>query len=283
MTELRKRMIRDMRLKGLHPDTQKAYVRAVKGVVRYYRVSPDQLDEEQIRDYLHYLIAERNVSQGCVSQAYSGLRFLFESTLKRDWVAWGIPRARQKKKLPVVLSVEEVRRLIDRTTNPKHRALLMVIYSGGLRGAEAVTLKVSDIDSNRMLIRVRGKGGKDRETLLAHTTLEALRTYHRAYTPREWLFPGKKPCNPLHVRTAQEVFVQARERADIQKCAGIHCLRHSFATHLLDSGVDIAFLQRLLGHKNLQTTAVYLHVSTRDLVRIRSPLDLLEDDNQPAS
>jgi integrase len=152
MTELRQRMIRDMQLKGLDPDTQKAYVAGVKGIVGYYGVSPDQLGEEQIRDYLHYLITERELSQSYVSQVYSGLKCLFESTLKRDWVKWGIPRAKKVKKLPVVLSVEEVRRLIDRTRNVKHRTLLEVIYSGGLRLREAVGLKPTDIDSDRMAV-----------------------------------------------------------------------------------------------------------------------------------
>ena len=283
MTVLRKRMIRDMQLRGLAPKTQAAYTKGVQGLAEYYRVSPDQLEEEQIRDYLQVLITERNLSQSYVSQVYSGLKFLFESTLKRDWVKWGIPRAKKAKKLPVVLSLEEVARLIETTQNLKHRTLLQVIYSGGLRLSEAVALKPPDIDSDRMVIRVRGKGAKERETLLAHRALKALRNYCRLYHPVDWLFPGQKPATALVGRTVQKVFEQACQRADIRKGATPHSLRHSFATHLLDSGVDITFVQQLLGHKSLQTTAIYLHVTTRSLSRIRSPLDLLGDDNQPAS
>ncbi len=283
MTKHRKRMIRDMQLKGLDPDTQKAYVSGVAGLCRYCKTPPDRLSEEEIRAYLHYLITERKLSQSYVNQVYSGLKFLFQTTLKRDWVEWGIPRAKKAKKLPVVLSTEEVQRLIDRTNNLKHRTLLMVIYSGGLRLSEAIGLKLSDIDSDRMLIRVRGKGQKERETLLAQEALKALRVYWRTNPSRDWLFPGERPDAPLHARTVQKVFEQACRRAEIQKRASVHSLRHSFATHLLDNGVDIRFVQQLLGHTSIRTTTVYLHVTTRDLTRIRSPLDLLGDEDKPTS
>ena len=183
----------------------------------------------------------------------------------------------------MVLSREEVHRLLYRTRNLKHRALFMVIYSGGLRTSEATTLKPSDIDSDRMLIRIRGKGEKERHTLLAEEALQTLRDYYRTYGHSAWLFPGQLPTAPIKGRTVQKLFEQARLRADIQKPATVHTLRHSFATHLLDSGVDITHIQRLLGHKNLETTTIYLHVTTRELARIRSPLDLMEGEPTPTA
>ena len=198
-------------------------------------------------------------------------------------MSWRIPRARKVDKLPVVLSKGEVARLFAAAANLKHRALFMVTYSGGLRVSEVVGLRPSDIDSERMCIRVRGKGMRERETLLAEGALGILRCYFSRYRPGEWLFEGQKSGRPLHSRTVQKAFAGARERGEIAKPATVHTLRHSFATHLLESGVDLFHIQRLLGHKNPKTTTVYLHVSTRDLARIRSPLDDLEGIATPVS
>ena len=283
MGQLRERMIRDMQIRGYGQSTQKAYLSGVSGIARHFDAPPDRLNEDQIRSYLHHLIAERQVSQGYVNQVYSGLKFLFESTLKKDWVSWRIPRAKASRKLPVVLSKHEVARLFAVTANLKHRTLLMVTYSGGLRISEVVNLKPVDIDSDRMRIRVRGKGGDERDTLLAQSALEILRRYYSQYRPRTWLFEGQIPDRPLHTRSLQKVFERARGSADITKPATAHTLRHSFATHLLESGVDLFFIQRLLGHKSPKTTTVYLHVSNRDVARIQSPLDSLEEAEAPAS
>jgi site-specific recombinase XerD len=276
-------MLRDMQIKGYGKGTQEAYLYGVSGIARHFGVSPDRLNEEQIRSYLHHLIAERRVSQSYVNQIYSGLKFLFETTLKKDWVSWRIPRAQKSHKLPVVLSKREVARLFAVTANLKHRTLMMVTYSGGLRIGEVVNLTPADIDSDRMCIRVRGKGDRERDTLLAESALDILRRYYREYHPRTWLFEGQNPKRPLQTRSLQNVFVRARENARITKPATAHTLRHSFATHLLEAGVDLFHIQRLLGHKSPKTTTVYLHVSNRDRARIQSPLDGLEETESPVS
>ncbi len=286
MGELRERMIRDMEIKGYSPETQEAYLRNAVGFVRFFGISPTELGEEQVRTYLHHLIVERELSQSYVNQAYSGLKFLYEQTLKVDWSSWKIPRSRKAKKLPVVLSTQEVGGLFQATTNLKHRAMLMTTYSGGLRLSELITLKPADIDSDRMLIHVLGKGNKERFTLLARTALQELREYCRVYRPGEsgeWLFPGQKPGTHLSARSFQKIVEQARERAGITKPATVHTLRHSFATHLLDRGVDIYHISRLLGHTDLKTTEVYLHLTSRDFARIDSPLDYLGEADTPAS
>lgn len=281
MGQLRDRMIRDMQIKRYSPHTQKAYLRGVTEFVRYFNQPPEDLGQEEIRTYLHYLVIDRKVSQGYLGQVYSGLKFLFQTTMRQDWVDWCIPRARRSRKLPVVLSKEEIRRLFDVTANLKHRALFKTIYSGGLRAAEVVALKPADIDSDRMLIRVTGKGKRERDTLLAREALQALRAYQDRYRPRSWLFPGQKPGSPIITSTVRKVFIAAKKKAQIHKPASVHSLRHSFATHLLDAGVDLFRIQKLLGHSSVKTTTVYLHVSTRDLARIRSPLDLMEDQSMP--
>ncbi len=284
MTRLREFMTREMELKGYSRSTMKAYINGVGRFARHFGKSPEHLGEEEIRSYLHLLTVERRRSQSYLNQVYSGLRFLYEHCLGRDWGRWRIPRAKKATKLPTVLSRTEVRRLLGTVRNVKHRAILTTIYSAGLRVGEAVHLRPEDIDSERMVIRVmQGKGRKDRETILAHETLLMLRAYYRAYHPSHWLFPGQDPEKPLHIRSVQKVFERARLAAEIEKPATVHTLRHSFATHLLDDGVDLFHIQRLLGHANTRTTTVYLHVTTRDLARIRSTFDTPQEDLQPTS
>jgi site-specific recombinase XerD len=235
------------------------------------------MGDSEIREYLHYLIQEKKASQSGVSQAYSALKFFYETTLKRDWNGYRIPRVRKGKKLPVVLSQQEIQAIFSATRNLKHRAVLMTIYSAGLRISEVVHLKVVDLDSQRMVIRVeQGKGQKDRYTLLAQRTLDVLRDYWKEYRPQGWLFPGKPITEPLSVSAVQRVFEKALLRAGIKKPASVHTLRHSFATHLLEAGTDLFHIQRLLGHTSLKTTAIYLHLSRKDLGGVTSPLDLLE-------
>jgi site-specific recombinase XerD len=255
----------------------------MRSVAIHFSKSPAELTEEEIRRYLYHLIEERKASQAVISQSYSALKFFFENTLQRQWDGLKIPRSKQQKKLPGVLSKREVELIFSCTSNLKHRAILMTTYSAGLRISEATRLKVSDIDSERMTIRVNeGKGFKDRYTLLGERNLEILRRYYKAYRPSDWLFPGRNPSEPVSVSCVQRVFRASVHKAGIKKKASVHTLRHSFATHLLESGVDLYYIQRLLGHKSAGTTSVYLHVTGKDIGKIRSPIDLPGEDPKPA-
>ena len=256
----------------------------MKSFAIHFHRSPAELGDQEIREYLHYLIEEKKTSQSVISQAYSALKFFYETTLKRDWNGFRIPRAKMGKRLPLVLSQQEIQAIFSATRNLKHRALLMTIYSAGLRVSEVVHLKVSDIDSQRMVIRVQqGKGEKDHYTLLAQRTLEVLREYWRAYRPKEWLFPGQPAKGSLSVSSVQKVFEKILHETGVKKHATVHTLRHSFATHLLEAGTDLYHIQRLLGHTTPKTTAIYLHLSRKDLGGVSSPIDLLEGTGKPTS
>jgi integrase/recombinase XerD len=282
MGKLRDQMEMDMKLRRLSPKTISCYLGCMKKVAVHFGKSPAELGDEEIRGYLHYLMEVRKASQSVVVQNYSALKFFFEKTLEKPWNVSKIPRCRQRRKLPGVLTKQEVESIFSATKNLKHRAILMTIYSGGLRISEATRLKVSDIDSGRMMIRVNeGKGLKDRYTLLGERNLEMLRRYYKAYRPLDWLFPGRKPSEPVSVSAVQRVFKTSLLEAGIKKKASVHTLRHCFATHLLESGTDLYYIQRLLGHTSAGTTSVYLHITGRDLRKIRSPIDLLGDDQKP--
>ena len=277
MGRLHDQMKRDLELKNYSPKTRSCYLASVKGFALHFHRSPAELGDQEIREYLHYLIQEKKASQSVISQSYSALKFLYETTLKRDWNGLRIPRAKMGKKLPVVLSQQEIQAIFSATRNLKHRALLMTIYSAGLRVSEAVHLKVSDIDSQRMMIRVQqGKGDKDRYTLLAKRTLEVLREYWREYRPKDWLFYSHSFERPLSSRTVQVVLNRVLHQAGIKKPATVHTLRHSFATHLLEAGTDLYHIQHLLGHKSPKTTTIYLHLSRKDMVNVISPIDRWE-------
>ena len=246
MGRLRDRMVMDMELKNLSSRTIKTYLYWMKEFTIYYGKSPEELGDEEIRDYLYYLLKTKESSQASINQAYSALKFFYEKTLQREWNGSKIPRSNVPKKLPVVLSQDEVQRIFSVTDNLKHLAALMVIYSGGLRVGEAAKLKLSDIDKDRMTIRVhQGKGAKDRYTILGERALEAIREYWHAYHPKDWLFPGVKDGNYVSVSTIQRAFRDALDLTDITKKASVHTLRHSFATHLLERGIDLYFIQRL--------------------------------------
>ena len=282
MGRLRDRMIMDMELKNLSPRTIKTYLYWMKQFTVHYGKSPAQLGDEEIRDYLHYMLKTKKASQASMNQAYSALKFFYERTLQREWNSTKIPRSKIPKKLPVVLSQDEVRRIFSASKNLKHLAALMVIYSGGLRVGEVVKLKLSDIDKERMTIRIRqGKGAKDRYTILGERALEVLREYWHAYHPENWLFPGKKAGNYLSVSSIQCAFRGSLTRAGISKRASVHTLRHSFATHLLERGIDLYFIQRLLGHTSPKTTSVYIHVARKNIAQIKSPIDFLDDYEKP--
>jgi len=281
MGELKDRMKMDMELKNFSIRTIETYLSWMKKYTIHYGMSPDKLGEEDIRNYLYYLLKEKEAAQSSISQAYSSLKFFYEKTLGRTWNEDKIPRSKVPKTLPVVLSKEEVQGLFSSTQNVKHRAILMTIYSGGLRLNEATHLKLTDIDSQRMMIMVHGKGNKIRYTLLGEKTLDILRTYWKLYHPSDWLFPSKTPDQPISDSTVQRAFKKSLYLSGIKKKASVHTLRHSFATHLLESGTDLFYIQRLMGHTTAKTTAIYLHVTRKDLTNVKSPIDLLEDPDSP--
>jgi len=223
MGRLHDQMKRDLELKNYSPKTRSCYLASVRGFALHFHRSPDEMGDQEIREYLHYLIKDKKVSQSAVNQAYSALKFFYETTLKRDWNGFRIPRVKMRKRLPVVLSQQEIQAFFSVIRNLKHRAILMTIYSAGLRLNEVVHLKVSDIDSQRMMIRVQqGKGDKDRYTLLAKRTLDILREYWREYRPRDWLFYSRSFEKPLSSRAVQVVFDKALDQAGIKKPATVH-------------------------------------------------------------
>jgi integrase/recombinase XerD len=277
MTRLRQRMLEDLRVRNYSPRTESIYIQHVARFAAHFGRSPDQLTPEDIRSYLVHLVETRRVSWTWFNQAVCALRFFYRVTLDRGDIVPDIPYPRTSKKLPAVLSADEVARLLSAVRNPKHRAVLSTIYATGLRLSEALALKVSDIDSERMVITVRqGKGRKDRTVMLSPQLLEVLRSYARQVQPRHWLFPGKRSGQPLHATAVQRGCVKARAAAGLAKPASAHTLRHSFATHLLEAGTDLRLIQTLLGHNSIKTTAIYTHVSTQRLHNTPSPFDRLE-------
>ena len=276
MSELRRKMQADLRVRNYAKRTQEIYVRRVAEMAEHFGRSPETLGREDVRGYMRYLKEERDVSLSAFKQTVGSLRFLYRVTLDRPELLPHIPYPRQKRRNPVVLSQDEVGRLLKALQNLKHRALAMTLYAGGLRVSEVLGLEVRDIDSGRMVITVRhGKGDKDRQVVLSTVLLETLRAYWRAYRPWTWLFYGGDPGRPLTSRTVQRVIKTAGERAAITKPVTPHVLRHSYATHLLESGTDLRVIQTLLGHRTLQSTAIYTHVATARLRSIKSPLDAL--------
>ena len=277
MGELRDRMVREMQLRRLAPSTQEAYARAVWGLAAFYHRPPDELSGEEVKSYLLYVMNERGLDWSTVNVVCAGIRFFYSATLGRSDVSASIPPRRTPRRLPEVLSGEEVGRLFAATGNLKHRALLMTAYAAGLRVSELVHLQVSDIDGKRMMLRVRaGKGEKDRYTVLSPRLLVELRAYWRVYRPGPWLFPGSVADRPIDRGTAAKVYHRAKEEAGIPKRGGIHTLRHCFATHLLEAGVDVRTIQLLMGHRSIRTTIHYVHLTAKKLASTPSPLDLLE-------
>jgi integrase/recombinase XerD len=282
MKPLRLQMIRQMQLERLAPKTQDAYVAAVAGLAKFYWRAPDQLSPEQIRTYLHHLLVDRHLAWSSCNQVACGLKFFYTKTLGWDTLQLNLPPRTRRSQLPHVLSAEELQRLFTSATNPKHRALLMTTYAAGLRVSEVVHLQVTDIEGERGLIRVnQGKGRKDRYTLLSARLLVELRAYWKLDRPKPWLFPGRDRHQPLPIASAQRIYSHAKRTANLQHGKGIHTLRHSFATHLLEAGVDPRTIQLLLGHRSLDTTTRYLRVARTHLATIRSPFDLLRVETIP--
>ena len=278
MSELRKRMKMDMELKGYSPRTIENYIRQVSNFAKYYNKSPELLREKEIREYLHYCIMEKKLSEGTVNFINASLKFFYTKTLNRYWNMDKLFRIKEPRRLPSVLSPEEVKSIFDVTENLKHKAILMTIYSAGLRVSEVCNLKITDIDSKNMQILIReGKGKKDRYSLLSNSNLEILREYWKRYHPTEYLFSGRGRTDSITPRSVQHVMEKSIKKTNITKKASIHTLRHSFATHLLDAGTDICYIQRLLGHTRITTTTIYLHLRRMDLLDIKSPLDILLD------
>ena len=278
MTELRKKMAREMALRNLSENTQRAYLQAVYGLAKHYRKPPDKVTKEMIEDYLLYLKKEKGNALTTIGSAITGIRFLYNHVLCDEQLSPSCSFAKTPSKLPTVLSQEEIWSIINATGNIKHRLLLMTTYSAGLRASETLALKAEHIDGKRMLIKVTGKGGKERHTLLAKKLLPELREYYKTYRPEILLFPSPRKGKPLTYETIRSVYEKAREKACVKRGAGIHTLRHSFATHLLEAGYDIRKIQVLMGHTRLTTTMIYLHVSLETIAKIPSPLDLFNPD-----
>jgi site-specific recombinase XerD len=281
ISPLRQRMIEDMTLRKLSPKTQRNYIRAVKKLAQFLGRSPDTASAEDLRRFQLHLV-EHGVSSITLNATITGLRFFFEVTLDRRDALAKMSHVYEPRKLPVVLSIEEVTRLLEAAGSLKYKAALSIAYGAGLRASEVVHLKVSDIDSQRRVIRVdQGKGKKDRYAMLSPALLKLLRAWYRQarlqrkMLPGGWLFPGQNPVNPLSTRQLNRAFHLALQAAEIDKRASLHSLRHAFATHLLEQKEDIRVIQVLLGHKKLDTTARYAHVATKILREIKGPLESL--------
>ena len=275
MSSLRQKMQDTMVLRGFALRTQESYIAAVFGIAKVYRRSPQELTAAEVERYLLHLIEERKLSWSTTNQAASALNFLYRVTLKRQQNSFEIARRKTQAIQPEILSNEEVAALLEACRTVRQHALLTTTYAAGLRVAEVCALRVSDIDSARMMLRVeRGKGGRDRYSLLSPRLLEVLRAYWRATRPAEWLFPMRDGLRPIETGQAQKMVYAAKRDAGITKQGGIHALRHAFATHLLEAGTDLATIQKLMGHTALSTTARTLHLR-QTLATTASPLDLL--------
>ena len=280
MSKLREQMLLLMQQKNYSDHTVKLYVHGISSLSKFYNLTPAVITTDQVNMYLQHCINEKKCSSSYINQLISAVKFLHVYVLKKEWKGINIPRPRREKKLPVVLSTKEVAHLISATVNQKHKTIIMLAYSSGLRISEVQHLIPKDIDSSRMLINVRqGKGHKDRQVILSPFMLEQLRNYFLQYRPGTYLFEGEKRNQPIAIRTLQNGFKQGLAKSSINKKASFHTLRHSFATHLVEQGTDIVIIQRLLGHTSLKTTSVYLHLQNFDLRKVKSPLDFIVKPN----
>jgi len=279
MTELRQKMIRTMDLRNLSNHTQRAYLAAVTGLAKHYRQSPEKITATMIEDYLLYLKNEKKNAPATCCSVLTGLRFFYAHVLDRQ-ISVDFRLTKKPRKLPTVLTKEQIWKMICAPSNLKHRLILMTTYAAGLRAGEVIKLKPIHIDSERMLIKVvKGKGQKDRYTMLSAKLLGELRFYYKKCRPKIYLFPStykKNQDKPLAYESVREIYEKARKKVGIKNGEGLHTLRHSFATHLLEAGYDIRKIQVLMGHARLTTTMIYLHVSRETLSKVPSPLDLID-------
>jgi len=283
MTQLRQRMLQELQRRNYSAGTIRLYLQHVAAFAQHFHRSPDQLGAEQIRQYQLFLIQEKKLAWSSYNQIVCALRFFYAKTLKRSFLLSDIPFPRRGQQLPLILSQEEVAQILTAPEHLKSRALLMTIYAAGLRRSEVAGLRVRDIDSARMTITVhQGKGQRDRVVMLSPILLDTLRAYWRSQKPRQWLFPGRNPDQPISGNDIFMVFHNAVRRAGITKKVCPHSLRHSFATHLLESGTDLRTIQILLGHRSLKTTSRYLHVSQQHVRATASPLDSLNLTKEPS-
>ena len=287
MTPLRQRMVEDMQLRGLSEKTQDAYVCAVRQLAEHYGRSPDRISEEELRQYFLYIENDKQVSASTFTVALCGIKFFYEHTLRREWSTLDLVRPRREKKLPVVLSVAEVQRVLGCIRRQRYRVCLGTIYSCGLRLQEGIHLQVGDIDSDRMMVHVRrGKGAKDRYVPLPAYTLKVLRQYWNVHRHAEWLFPAptqpgtplSTAIKPMDASGMQKAFRIALQESGIQKPATVHTLRHSYATHLLEAGVNLRVIQAYLGHSSPKTTAIYTHLTRKVEVVTTEVIDRVMGD-----
>ena len=279
MSAIRQRMIEDMQLHGYSAKAQTAYLGAVRGLAGHYHRTPEDITQDELRSYFLYLVKERGVARSTLTIHLSGIKFFFEKTLKREWLIFNLVRPKKRKKLPVVLSPDEVKRILSLVKTPTVRMALTVIYACGLRLSEGLALKVQDIDSSRMLLWVRnGKGGKDRCVPLPERLLELLRGYWKLHRPRLYLFPNQKKREPLCATTLQKTFKIVLLQSGIRKEASIHTLRHSYATHLLERGINLRVIQEVLGHQSPQTTARYTHLTDKSFHTLAETVNQLVAD-----
>lgn len=276
-------MARQIDLKGYSPATRKTYLQCFMAFLIYFNGElPENIDKRRIEDYLLYLVKQRLYSESSVHGMMNAIKFYYEYVLRRPKEWLDVYRPKKPIQNPRFFNKEEVAAILNATTNIKHKAILMLSYSAGLRVSEVVRLRVRQVDSQRMCLYIEGaKGKKDRIAPLSPTLLVILRAYVMAYKPKDYLFEGQQPGTPYSVRSAQEILQAAKRKAGIMKPGSIHALRHSFATHLLDKGTDVTMIQKLLGHNDLKTTLRYLHVSNRDLMNVISPLDDLPLTGEP--
>lgn len=275
-TELRRKFEAYLVVNRLSDKTQESYIRAVAGLAKYYHKSPDTLTDEQVQAYLLHLIQERKLKWSTCNVAFSAFQCFYRKFLKRPQDEFNIPPRPRQGKLPEVLSQNEVLRLIEAGKDVRQRSLLMLTYGSGLRVSEVTHLKPQHIETDRMLVRVeQAKGRKDRYTLLSKKALKELQRYEKVFHPGKWLFFGEDKSKPMPKATAQRIYYRAKKSSGITKGRGIHTLRHCFATHLLEQGIDIYIIKRFLGHASIKTTMVYLHVVPQRLTMVKSPLDTM--------
>ena len=268
-------MLQEMQLMNYSSHTIDVYLRSLTNLSNYYNLPPDQLTLPQIKKYLHYRIEETNCSVSYINQSISAIQILYEKVLERNWEGINISRPRKEVKLPAILTQDEIGRLIKVTTNLKHKSLISLAYSTGMRLNEVRLMKPSDIDAGRLQVKVsNGKGNRQRYTIISDKVIVLLRDYYKKYRPVRYMFEGLRPGRPMEPNSIRNAFNKGISKAGIKKSVTFHCLRHSFATHLLENGTDVRFVQELLGHQNIRTTQIYTHVMNPALNNITSPLDI---------